>query len=80
MRVSGFQPLFPFNILTVTVNGGELLGLGNACPYNEIGYVTNRTDTYYGEALAAVRAGNQGRIELTVADGKLIDTAFIQIV
>jgi beta-galactosidase len=68
------------NILTVTINGGELLGLGNACPYNEIGYVTNRTDTYYGEALAAVRAGNQGRIELTVADGKLIDTAFIQIV
>lgn len=67
------------NILTVAVEGGELLGLGNACPYNEIGYVTNRTDTYYGEALAVVRAGDPGKIQLTVTDGKLKSTAMVAI-
>ncbi len=40
----------------VEVTGGKLLGLGSAYPFNEIGYCTNRTDTYYGEALAVVRA------------------------
>ena len=68
------------NILTVTVEGGELLGLGNACPYNEIGYITEQTDTYFGEALAAVRAGDQGKIALTVTDGTLTDKVNIPIV
>ena len=39
----------------VQVEGGELLALGSACPYNERGYLTDKTDTYFGEALAIVR-------------------------
>ncbi len=41
--------------ITVTADGGELLALGNACPYNEVGFASNTTDTYYGRALAVVR-------------------------
>ena len=36
-----------------------MLALGSACSYNERGYLTDTTDTYYGEALAIVEpAGN----------------------
>ncbi len=57
-------------ILTVEVSGGKLLGLGSACPFNEIGYVTNRTDTYFGEALAVVQAVEGDALTLTVTDGE----------
>ena len=46
----------------VAVKGGELLALGSACPYNERGYLTDTTDTYYGQALAIVRADGTGTI------------------
>ena len=58
-------------ILEVTVTGGKLLGLGNACPYNTIGYCSNHTDTYWGEALAIVQADGSQDIHLTVTDGTL---------
>lgn len=61
---------FDAYILTVELSGGKLLGLGSACPYNEIGFVTNCTDTYYGEALAVVQAGSGTEVTLTVTDGK----------
>lgn len=51
--------------LEVTVENGELLGLGNGCPYNERGYRTSKTDTYYGEALAVIRAGESGTVNDT---------------
>lgn len=41
--------------ISLSVEGGELLGLGNACPYNEIGYLSDTTDTYFGEALAVIK-------------------------
>ena len=41
--------------ISVRVEGGILLALGSACPYNESGYLGSSTDTYYGEALAIVR-------------------------
>ena len=41
--------------VSVSVEGGELLALGHACPYNEDGYLKSETDTYYGEALAIVK-------------------------
>lgn len=55
----------------VTVDGGELLGLGHACPYNDDGYVSDETSTYFGEALAIVRAGKVGRMNVhaAMADG-----------
>ncbi len=40
----------------VEVQGAVLEGFGNACPYNPDGYDKDTTFTYYGEALAAVRA------------------------
>ncbi len=43
--------------MSVKVTGGKLLALGNACPYNREGYCSNETDSYFGEALAVVRAG-----------------------
>ena len=42
-------------VIKVSVRGGTLLGLGNACPYNEKGYLADTTDTYFGEALAIVK-------------------------
>ena len=47
----------------VSVTGGQLLALGNACSYNERGYLTDTTDTYYGEALAIIRP--EGNVTLT---------------
>ena len=41
--------------ISVNVQGGELLALGSACPYNPEGYLFDSTDTYYGEALAVIR-------------------------
>lgn len=39
----------------VGVQGGELLALGSARPLNPRSYLTDRTDVYYGEALAVIR-------------------------
>ena len=66
-------------ILNVEVTGGKLLGLGSACPYNKIGYLDTKTDTYFGEALAVVRAGEGEAIELTVTDGKRTGRATVTI-
>lgn len=51
--------------IQVSVSGGKLLALGNACPYNEAGYLSDITGTYYGEALAIVRAADRGSISLS---------------
>ncbi|MDE6260538.1 MAG: DUF4982 domain-containing protein [Oscillospiraceae bacterium] len=66
--------------LNVKVIGGKLLGLGNACPYNKVGYCTTKTETYYGEALAVVQAGDNEAIELFVTDGKYRGKATVTIV
>ena len=66
-------------VLTVEVQGGRLLGLGSACPYNEIGFVASRTDTYYGEALAVVQAGESGAVELSVTDSVRTGKASVEI-
>lgn len=39
----------------ITVNSGTLLAFGNACAYNAAGYLSDNTDTYYGEALAIIQ-------------------------
>jgi len=43
--------------IKVSVEGGELVGLGHACPYNDEGYINSETSTYFGEALAIFRTG-----------------------
>ncbi len=47
--------------ISVEVIGGKLLALGNACPYNSIGYHGNNTNTYYGRALDIIEP-TSGRI------------------
>mgnify|MGYP002238969608 CR=1 FL=1 len=57
--------------LEVHVENGELLGLGNGCPYNERGYRTAKTDTYYGEALAVIRQESPGRLMYRYRTGNM---------
>ncbi len=54
--------------IAIKVENGKLEGFGNACPYNEGGYWKNTTKTYYGEALAVVRAGDSGSVKVTIKD------------
>ena len=42
--------------IQVQVEGGELLAAGHACPFNKDGYTHDYTDTYYGRAMAVVKA------------------------
>lgn len=56
-------------MVSVEVENGELLALGCACPYNPVGYNAGYTDTYYGEALAVVRAGGAGKVLVRASDG-----------
>ena len=68
--------------LHVTVTNGELLGLGNGCPYNETGYCETYTDTYFGEALAVVRASEDAGVKpvvVEVTDGERTGLAEIEI-
>ncbi|HEL1648396.1 glycoside hydrolase family 2 TIM barrel-domain containing protein [Streptococcus suis] len=57
--------------MCVNVDGGELLGLGNACSYNRDGYLLSETDTYYGEAMAIVRVSDVDTLSIEVLDGQL---------
>ena len=54
--------------LTVSVENGKLMGLGSANPYVVGSYNTNRTKTYFGEAMAVVRADGNGPVKITVDD------------
>jgi beta-galactosidase len=56
--------------LSVTVNNGSLVGLGNACPYKKGSFGGNTTETYFGDALAVVRADGSGDMTVTVTDEK----------
>ena len=50
--------------IKVDVTGGKLLALGNACPFNLRGYLTEETTPYWGEAMAIVEAGSEGCVTL----------------
>jgi beta-galactosidase len=54
----------------VTVKGGTLLGLGNGCSYNKRGYLTDSTDTYYGQALAIIRPDSDSKEIMVDAKSK----------
>lgn len=55
--------------LTAQVEGGTLLAFGSGCPYQEEPFYTNQAETYYGEALAIVRAESDGEIRFSCTDG-----------
>ena len=67
-------------ILQVSVEGGKLLGLGSACPYYELSYQDSKCDTYYGEALAIVEAGEGPTLTLRASDGRLSAETDVAIV
>ena len=52
--------------LHAEVAGGELLAFGSANPRTEERFTTGDYTSYYGRALAAVRAGGEGSVRLTV--------------
>lgn len=54
--------------VTVTVEGGELLAFGSANPCTQEQYHTGSFTTYYGRALAVVRAGESGTVKITARD------------
>ena len=52
--------------LTVTVEGGQLLGFGSAQPCTEECYQSGTFTTYYGQAQAIVKS-DDGKAKLTVS-------------
>lgn len=52
--------------LCVSVDGGELLAFGSANPCHEEQYHTGTFTTYYGRALAVIRAGQSGSVSICV--------------
>ena len=56
---------------------GELLAFGSANPRTEECYDSGSFTTYYGQALAVVRAGKSGSTVISVTDGK--QTKLIEI-
>ena len=67
--------------LKVTVEGGKLLALGSACPYYEtdLSYLNDTCDTYFGEALAIIRADDGEALTLRVSDGTHSAEAYVTI-
>ena len=53
--------------ICVTVEGGELLAFGSANPCTTEEYHVGRFTSYYGRALAVVRAGESGQLTVTVS-------------
>lgn len=52
--------------LTASVEGAELLGFGSANPRTEDRFGTGEYGAYYGLAQAVVRAGQQGKIKVSI--------------
>ena len=64
--------------LTVTVENGELLAFGSANPCTEERYDTGSFTTYYGRALAVVRAKERGTVTVTIK-GETLAAASMEI-
>ena len=63
--------------LSVSVEGGTLLGFGSANPYTEEQYHTGSFTSYLGRALAIVRVESDTTV--TVSDGTLTNSAMITV-
>lgn len=62
-----WKPMEKHN-LKVEVENGTLAGLGSANAYVDGNYAQDTTPTYYGEAMAIVRADGNGPVRVTVTD------------
>ena len=56
--------------LKVQVENGTLEGLGSANAYKEGNYTQDTVETYYGEAMAVIRADGKGTVKVLVSDEK----------
>lgn len=65
--------------LNVSVQNGQLLGFGSANPRTEERYHTGTFTTYYGQALAIVRASASGKLTLSVHSNHLNATAEVLV-
>ena len=61
------------------IEGGELLAFGSANPCTEEQYHTGTFTTYYGRALAVVRAGETGQMTVSASDGVELSRASVSI-
>lgn len=50
--------------IKIRVLGGTLLAAGSACPYYPDTYLSDMTDTYYGEALAVIQPDGSDKIRI----------------
>lgn len=57
--------------ISLSVDGGELLAFGSACPRTEESYVSGKFTTYYGRAQAVVRAFNVSQMAVKAVSSKL---------
>lgn len=58
------------HILKVKAENGTLMGLGSASAYKEGNYTQDTTETYYGEAMAVIRADGSEPVKISVSDEK----------
>ena len=65
--------------LKVKVENGTLEGLGSANSYKEGNYTQDTTETYYGEAMAAVRSDGNGPVKILVSDENTVYTCEIPL-
>lgn len=56
--------------INIEITNGELVALGNGCPYSKDGYHNNFVKTYYGEALAIIKPLNKGEIIIKAKDSE----------
>lgn len=64
--------------IEIKVEGSELLAFGNGCPVNKNGFNDTKTFTYYGRAMAVIKAGKTD-VKVTVSDGTLTGEAVIRV-
>lgn len=82
MSISGENNVVESNAdvrLTVSVEGGRLLGFGSANPRTEDQFVSGSYYTYYGQALAAVVADECGTLRISVTDGDRTAIVVVEI-
>lgn len=62
------------------VKNGELIRLGNACPYNDTCFLSDTTKTYYGEALAIVKPDGRGDMIIRAVSDNLESEITIPVI
>ncbi|MBN2300430.1 MAG: DUF4982 domain-containing protein [Acholeplasmataceae bacterium] len=71
-----WKPMEKHNI-HLEVKNGVLLGFGNACPYNQEGYLNQTAKTYYGQSMAVLTIYDDSNEELII---KVSDESSTQLV